>query len=111
MAKTTIVRLIDDLDGSEASTTVTFSFQGEVFEIDLSEANVERFESLLRPYIDHSRRAKLPSVGTKRKSTSSGLSKEELANVRAWAKEQGLSVSSAGRIAAPILEQYRRAHP
>jgi hypothetical protein len=110
VARTTVVKLIDDLDGSEAVVTVNFSFREESYEIDLSESNAEHFDSVLRPYVDHARRVKRSTLPTKRKSSASGLSKEELAGVRAWALAQGLQVSAAGRIATSIIEKYRQAH-
>ena len=44
MAKTTIVQLTDDLDGSEADKTVSFSLDGVSYEIDLSQKNASALE-------------------------------------------------------------------
>jgi hypothetical protein len=109
VARTTVVKLIDDLDGSEAVVTVSFSFREDSYEIDLSASNAERFGSVLRPYVDHARRVKGPTPLTKRKSSASGLSKEELARVRAWALAEGIQINAAGRVAKSILEKYRQA--
>ena len=49
------VSLIDDLDGSEADETVTYSLDGQEYEIDLSEENAAKFRETLEPYIDKSR--------------------------------------------------------
>jgi hypothetical protein len=49
------VSLIDDLDGSEADQTVTYSLDGQEYEIDLSEENAAKFRETLEPYIDKSR--------------------------------------------------------
>ena len=40
----TIVTMTDDLDGSTASETIAFSFEGANYEIDLSKANAKAFE-------------------------------------------------------------------
>ena len=47
--------LIDELDGSEGSETVTYTVNGQDYEIDLSEASVKKFHDLLEPFIAHSR--------------------------------------------------------
>jgi hypothetical protein len=39
VAKQTIERLIDDLDGTEGAETVAFALDGVSYEIDLSEKN------------------------------------------------------------------------
>jgi hypothetical protein len=49
------VSLIDDLDGSEADETVTYSLDDQEYEIDLSEENAAKFRETLEPYIDKSR--------------------------------------------------------
>ena len=45
------IMLIDDLDGSEASTTLTYAIDGQEYEIDLSEENAEKFRTTLAPFI------------------------------------------------------------
>ena len=47
--------LIDDLDGSEADETVTYSLGDQEYEIDLSKENAAKFRETLQPYIDKSR--------------------------------------------------------
>ena len=47
--------LIDDLDGSEGSETLTYTVNGQDYEIDLSEANVKKFHDVLAPFITSSR--------------------------------------------------------
>ena len=47
MAKETITRLIDDLDGGEAHETVTFGLDGWSYEIDLSTKNATKLRNAL----------------------------------------------------------------
>ena len=47
--------LIDDLDGSEGDQTVTYTVDGQEYEIDLSEKNAQRFRDALAPFIEKSR--------------------------------------------------------
>jgi len=56
MAKETITRLTDDLDGSGATTTVRFSWEGVGYEIDLSAGNAQSFQAAVEPYLMAGRR-------------------------------------------------------
>ncbi|SOD72027.1 Lsr2 protein [Jatrophihabitans sp. GAS493] len=104
MAKTTIVRLTDDLDGSDAASTITFGWGGQSYEIDLSKKNATAFEKSIRPYVSAGRKAGAGTRGRKagRRSTS-----EDLSAVRAWARENGFSVSDRGRVPANVVEAYK----
>ena len=48
MAREVIEKLIDDLDGGEATETVTFGLDGASYEIDLSKKNAAHSASPLR---------------------------------------------------------------
>lgn len=95
MAKTVIVKLTDDLDGSAAEETVTFGLDGKSFEIDLSKRNANALRKLLQPYIEQSRhvgrsaaRGRQPRGATGRSATTtlfSQLDAEEKDRFRAWA--------------------------
>lgn len=54
----TTIELIDDLDGSKADRTVTFSVDGHQYEIELSRRNVKALELALRPYVQNGRRVR-----------------------------------------------------
>lgn len=94
MAKTVIVKLIDDIDGGDADETVRFSLDDNAFEIDLNSANAARLRSALKPFTDNAR-ATASSKGSRGSSAirppASGptlysqLSDEEKARFRAWA--------------------------
>src|SRR4051794_4623553 len=103
--------LIDDIDESEGSTTLTYTFEGQEYEIDLSEANAEKFRKTLQPYIDKSRpverQAFIPtptrSSGTRRRSSTGGGSRNDLGEIRAWAQANGHQVAERGRIKKEII--------
>lgn len=59
----TSVELVDDIDGSPATTTIEFSVGGKNYSIDLSEANAAAFNEALAPYIEHARRARHQEEG------------------------------------------------
>ena len=56
MATMTTVTLVDDLDGSEASGSVSFALDGASYEIDLSEGNAEKLRDALAGYVASARR-------------------------------------------------------
>jgi Lsr2 len=113
MAKTVVTT--DDIDGSPNAETVTFSFDGRSFEIDLSKKGRTALEKALKPYIDAGRpvggRTTRGSGGSGSSSRGRGRrsSSVDLAAVRAWAAENGIAVSDRGRISGSVLEQYQAA--
>ena len=103
MAQKVTVELEDDLDGGPADATVRFGFDGSDYEIDLSKKNAARFRSQLEPYIEHARKA---GRGQRRRSARTPSSRRHSGAVRAWAREQGITVSERGRIPASVIDQY-----
>jgi hypothetical protein len=101
MARKTVVTLTDDLDGSEASKTVTFAVDGASYELDLSDKNAAKFEKALAPFVAAGR--KVRNGQQRRKSPSSGV---DVPAVRAWAKANGYEVSNRGRVSAEIVAAY-----
>lgn len=108
MATKTIVSVLDDIDGSENAETVTFSYGGSAYEIDLSDKNKKALEKALAPYIEKGRTisSRRPSGAPRGASTS----KDELDKLRAWARENGFEVSDRGRVSAQIREAYAAAN-
>ncbi len=109
VAQKTIVKMYDDLDGSEIDAegkSVSFSFDGASYEIDLSSRNVQKMREDLRTYIDKARKVS----GRNRGSTKAEPAPVDTKAVRAWAEEQGREVSARGRLSTELIEQYRAAH-
>lgn len=109
----TDVQLIDDIDGSPATTTIEFSVGGKNYVIDLSEANAAAFNEALAPYIEHARRARR-GPANKRKSRSSSeaarVKRQKNAEIRAWALENGVTVSKRGQLGQDTIAAYEAAH-
>jgi hypothetical protein len=120
MARTTVIQLIDDIDGSEADRTVEFAYDGKRYSLDLNEKNASELEEVLAPYIaaaekagaagsggagGSSRSAGPPARARRAKSDSDVDPKA----VRAWAEANGVAVSPRGRVKADVMEQYRAA--
>ena len=102
MAQKITVALEDDLDGGPADETVRFGLGGTDYEIDLSKKNANAFRRKIAPFIEHARRA---GRGRRRPGRTVS-SRERSADIRAWAKDQGITVSDRGRIPASVAEQY-----
>ena len=93
--------LIDDLDESEGAETITYTVNGQDYEIDLSEENAQRFYDVLGPYIEKSRRVQRKPAPTSRRDgrrRSSGSGRDDIPQIRAWAQSQGMDVSERGRV-------------
>lgn len=112
MAKKTVIKVIDDIDGAELDSdnyeTVRWSIDGKQYEFDSSPANAEAFRDHVATYVAASR-----SVRAADRQRRTGAAKNSSSNpqkVRAWAAENGISVSDRGRIPADIQDQYDAAH-
>lgn len=109
MVQKVSVVLVDDLDGSEASETVTFGLDGATYEIDLSSGNAEKLRSDLASWVGVARRAsgRRASTGSRARGRARN---SDAAQIRAWATDNGYTVSERGRIPAEIRSAYEAAH-
>lgn len=112
MAQRTVTTLVDDIDGSEGTATVTFGLDGATYEVDLNDAHAEDLREVLAPYVSVAR--KLSGSGSRGRSTANAPRQRRSSEidpkaVRAWANSNGVAVSPRGRIKADIVERYRAA--
>ena len=120
MATMTTVTLVDDLDGSEASGSVSFALDGASYEIDLSEDNAEKLRDALAGYVASARRVDGGRRGPGRpkaaKPAKAGRGprtapdREQTAAIREWARANGHEVSERGRLSASVLAAFEEAH-
>jgi hypothetical protein len=117
MAQQTTVRFIDDLDGSDAVGTVTFSLENRAYEIDLSDENTDKLHDALAPFIEHGRKAAGGSGGRRRTRGQAAMTdkpsrtnREETHAIREWARQNGHQVSDRGRIPKSVIDAYQAAH-
>ena len=112
MAKTIIEQITDDLDGSANAKTVTFSFEGSDYSIDLNAKNRNSLEKALKPYIDRASQQSRRGTRLSRRSraTAGSTKRSDLALVREWARANGHNVSDRGRVSAVIQEAFDAAH-
>ena len=108
MAQKVITQLVDDIDGKVLADgdgeTVSFGLDGTTYEIDLGSKNADKLRGLFQDYIAAGRK-----TGSKRgaRAKQTGPS---AADVRGWAKEQGMEVPDRGRIPAEVREAYDAAN-
>ena len=113
MAKSTITVLTDDVDGGEATETISYALDGSEYEIDLNDKNASALRDALAAFIAAARRASGGSAGRGR-SASAGRPRAagsvDSKEVRAWAEANGVEVSARGRISADVVERYKAAN-
>ena len=114
MAQKVQVLLVDDLDGSEASESVSFGLDGTSYEIDLNDQNAARLRDALAEFVGHARKvgsASRRGGGSGRRSgggaAAGGPSAKE---IRDWARSNGYDVPDRGRVSAEVREAYDAAH-
>ena len=106
MAQRTQVLYVDDIDGSEAEGTLRFGFGGTDYEIDLNKKHADQFTKAVGPFIAAAR--KVPS--SRKPAKGARAARHDLSDVRAWARDQGIKVSTRGRIPADVLARYHAEH-
>jgi hypothetical protein len=109
MAQKVHIVLEDDLDGSEATETVSFALDGTSYEIDLNADNAAQLRDALAAYIGHSRKvAGGARRGARRPvAANGGASAKE---VREWARSNGFDVPDRGRIPAEVRSAFDAAN-
>lgn len=99
--------VLDDLTGDADAATRTFSVEGQHYEIDLIDDNWAEFEEAVAKFIKAARKR-----GQKRstvRETSARNTSPDNAAIRAWAREQGIEVTSRGRIPQDLRDRYNAA--
>ena len=106
MAQKIQVLLVDDIDGSEATETVTFGVDGVSYEIDLSSGNAGKLRTELARYVEHARK----SGGARPRGQRNAPSREQSTRIREWARAHGHKVNERGRIPANVITEYEAGH-
>ena len=112
MAKkvTTVTELTDDIDGGPASKTLSFSWDGTSYEIDLNAENATTLSETMESWVQYARKAGSASRRGGRAAATKAKAELDLGAVREWAKSKGIKVAERGRVAAGVIEQYQSAH-
>ena len=111
MAKKTVIKIVDDIDGAELDDyeTVRWAIDGKSYEFDTSPEHAEEFRNHVATYVAASR---VVSRAPQRRAAA-GTGARPAANtrvIREWANANGFTVSDRGRIPADVLAAYEAAN-
>lgn len=116
MAQKVLIQLVSDLTGDAIpegkGETVAFALDGKNYEVDLTKKEADKLRGLFQDYIAVGRHIGTRTGAARRRggpSGRSGISKEDSANIRAWARKNGYEVSDRGRISQTVVEAYHAA--
>jgi hypothetical protein len=111
MAQKVNIVLVDDLDGSEATESVSFGLDGTSYEIDLNDTNAAQLRDALAPYVGHARKVASAARRNGRRSSAAAANDGPSArDIRDWARENGYEVPDRGRVSAEVRSAYDAAH-
>ncbi|MFJ9234417.1 Lsr2 family protein [Streptomyces anulatus] len=118
MAQKIVTTYTDDLTGeaSEDVMTHTILVDGAGVEIDLTPESHDKLMDALKPFLQakgarRTRVSLLAKAASKAKpSAANGAGKQDTAEIRKWARENGHSVNDRGRVPAEIREAYEKAN-
>jgi hypothetical protein len=85
-----------------------FSLDGRDYEIDLCLRHSQRFDELFSKFAERARKAS--GRGTTRPKRRTSAHRRHSAEIRRWAKTNGITVSDRGRIPAEAIEKYNASH-
>jgi len=87
--------------------TRSFSLDGRDYEIDLCQRHSQKFDEVFNRFASRARKAR-SRVGRAKRRTSAH--RKRSADIRKWAKSNGISVSDRGRIPADVIARYDASH-
>lgn len=111
MAQKVSVTFACDYDDKEIPAgeqlTRSFSLDGRDYEIDLCERHSKKLDEVFNRFATRARKA-AHRVGRAKRRTSAH--RKRSADIRSWAKSDGISVSDRGRIPANVIARYDASH-
>jgi hypothetical protein len=105
MAKQTLERLIDDLDGTEATSTVLIGLDGKTVSLDLNDKHDSELRITLNPYIEAARRVRGEPVRRRTVARTTG-DRDRNQAIRKWALDSGVQLPTRGRIAGAVQAAF-----
>lgn len=112
MAKKVSVTFACDYDAKEIPDGEhklrAFSLDGRDYEIDLCLRHSQKLDELFGKFAERARKA--PGRGTTRPKRRTSAHRRHSAEIRRWAKSNGITVSDRGRIPAEAIEKYNASH-
>lgn len=90
------------LDGEQRR--LTFGLEGQEYEIDLCAKHSEKLREIVGKYVEHARKG--ASRGSAKRKRRTAANRQRSAEIRAWAKKNGIEVSDRGRIPAHVVTGF-----
>lgn len=112
MATEYVKVMTDDMSGDKADKTMEFSLSGVDYEIDLSDKNFTKYVNQFQELISHARVVgrRKGKMSKSRGNGATGMSSEQLAAVRRWARDNGYpNLSDRGRVPGEVLTAFEAA--
>jgi hypothetical protein len=109
MARKVEVKLLDDIDGTEAEETLRFGVDGMSYEIDVNAKHADELRSALAKFVLQARRVGRGQVAAPNRGRSGAPARNDRAQnqaIREWAKRNGIEMSDRGRIPGNVVAQY-----
>ena len=114
--RTQVILTCDVHDGdAEAVDTVAFTVEGQSYECELCEAHLIEFREAMEIWSSHARNAGRSRGGSsgsargRKRSGGGGGEGASTAEVREWARSQGIPVSARGRVPAELHARFEAA--
>lgn len=111
MAQKVLVEMVDDITGEPAAQTVPFGLDGVHYEIDLSEDNATQLREELARFVAAATRTggRKVRLATGQSAAPVSADRGRTGEIRAWARDNGYSVSDRGRISLEVSNAYEEA--
>ena len=111
MAQRVTVLLEDDLDGTAADETLSFSLDGSSYEIDLTAEHAEQLRSALSSWTGSARKlgGRRSAEKAQQARGPARTDKDQLDVIRRWANSHGHPVNTRGRIPFAVRDAFDRA--
>jgi hypothetical protein len=88
--------------------SLAFGIDGRDYEIDLCKKHSDRFGGLISKFTQHARRP--AQKGAPKRKRRTAANRQHSAEIRAWAKDQGMEVNDRGRIPGSVLTAFESTH-
>ena len=104
------ITLVDDIDGeTDAVGDLTFFVDGQEYSVDLSEEHMEHYKGLIKEH--RAMLLELAEYGRPLRreaplSAPRGRTKDQLDEIRRWARANKFEVKDMGRIPEKIIDAY-----
>jgi hypothetical protein len=85
-----------------------FSLDGRDYEIDLCLRHSQKFDELFSKFAERARKSS--GRGPTRPKRRTSAHRRHSAEIRRWAKTNGITVSDRGRIPAEAIDKYNASH-